>query len=88
MEQHYKRYRVAVDEMYRNLSDMVNKNIFTDKKVYMFGTSKIASMIISYLSYNGIKLTGIIDNDMKKQGYVIENLKVDSPEILRIMIQK
>lgn len=83
MEQHYKRYRVAVDEMYRNLSDMVNKNIFTDKKVYMFGTSKIASMIISYLSYNGIKLTGIIDNDMKKQGYVIENLKVDSPEILR-----
>ena len=83
MEQHYKRYRVAVDEMYRNLSDMVNKNIYTDKKVYMFGTSKIASMIISYLSYNGIKLTGIIDNDMKKQGHVIENLKVDSPEILR-----
>ena len=79
----YVGHSTARDQMYSRLQEMISKNIFSNKKVYMFGTSKIASMIISYLDNNGVKLTGIIDNDPSKQGFSIAGFNVVSPETIK-----
>ena len=68
MKQYYKRHEYAVNIMYDNLSKLIKNQTFLDKKIYMFGTSKIACMIIAYLQDHQILLNGIIDNNKKKQG--------------------
>lgn len=82
MKQYYKRHEYAVNIMYDNLSKLIKNQTFLDKKIYMFGTSKIACMIIAYLQDHQILLNGIIDNNEKKQGYEIDGLIVNKPEVL------
>lgn len=77
---YYKRHDVALKKLYSNLDSMINDGMFINKKVYMFGTSKIASIIIGFLQNKGINLSGIIDNDKSRQGYEMANLMVKSPE--------
>lgn len=79
---YYVGHSVARDVMYARLRDLLDKKVFDKKRVYMFGTSKIASMIISFLEKNGVYLEGIVDNDSKKQGYKIAGLTVEKPESL------
>lgn len=81
---HYKRYSRATDILYNRLQELVEKEKFVDKKVYMFGTSKIATMIISFLKKKGVTFAGIIDNDISRQGFIVEEIKVYSPEILNV----
>ena len=49
----------------------------------MFGTSKIANMIIGYLQEKHIVISGVIDNDKRKQGYEINGVTVYNPDILK-----
>jgi phosphorylcholine metabolism protein LicD len=79
----YKRYDKALNVLYDNLNKIVEKSDLEHKKIYMFGTSKIATMIISFLQKENVSLCGIIDNDKSRHGFIIENLEVYSPDILR-----
>ncbi len=79
---YYVGYSAARDVMYARLQELLDKKAFDKKKVYMFGTSKIASMIISFLNKNGVYLEGIVDNNPKNQGHKIAGLMVEKPESL------
>lgn len=76
---YYIGHTYASDKLYSNLKELINKGAFYKKKLYMFGTSKIASMIISFLNNQEIELAGVIDNDKSRQGYIFEGLKVQTP---------
>lgn len=77
------RYTLAVDHLYSNLDDMIAKKIFSGRKVYMFGSSKVASMILYYLKQNQIQVTGILDNNPRCVGTEIFGLKIFSPNKLK-----
>lgn len=79
----FTRYTLAVDHLYSNLDDMIAGNIFSGKRVYMFGSSKVASMILYYLKKNQIKLEGIIDNNPRCVGTNVFGLEIFSPNKLK-----
>lgn len=79
---YYKGYDAARKVMYSNLSYLLEKEMFYNKKIYIFGTSKISSMILTYLRNKNVKITGIIDNDIHRHGMIVEGLPVNAPEIL------
>ena len=79
----YKRYDKALNVLYHNLSEIIKMPDLNKKDIYMFGTSKIATMIISFLQKEGVVLSGIVDNDKRRHGFIVENLKVYSPDILK-----
>lgn len=79
---YYKGYDVARKTMYDNIDTLIENNVFENKKIYIFGTSKIAVMILHFMKKKDIEVTGIIDNDKNKQGYVVGELKVEDPTVL------
>lgn len=78
---HYTRYTVALDHMYENLDKLIQSGILRDRKIYMFGSSKVAGMIISYLQKHQIVLAGIIDNNACPGGHML-GLAITKPDIL------
>lgn len=76
------RYENGIDELYNNMDNFIRNNTFQNKMVIMFGTSKVASMIVYYLKKNGINVDAIVDNDKKRQGEVVFGIRVYSPEEL------
>ena len=83
MKQTYVRYDKAVGKMYENLNIMIKNERFFNREIYMFGTSKISNMIIGYLQEKNIVISGVIDNDKRKQGYEINGVTVYNPDILK-----
>lgn len=79
---YYKGYDVARKTMYDNIDTLIENSVFENKKIYIFGTSKIAVMILHFMKKKDIEVTGIIDNDKNKQGYVVGELKVEDPTVL------
>ena len=76
------RHTNAVNQLYSNLDNLINNNTFYNKKVYMFGSSVIANMIIHYLKKNKIELAGILDNNPNRVGQKVFGLSIFSPKIL------
>lgn len=78
----YTRYTVALDHMYEKLDQLMQSGILCDRKIYMFGSSKVAGMIISYLQKHQIALAGIIDNNRSCTGKNMLGLEITLPDIL------
>ena len=78
----YKRYSIAVDSLYDELEKMLKNKAFDNKKIYIFGTSKITTIMISFLKQNGIVLAGLLDNDKNRWGGKLENIDIYPPQIL------
>lgn len=76
----YIRHEIAVHKMYTNLDNMINSNLLENREVIMFGTSKIASMIVYYLQQNKICVKSIVDNDKKRWNQEVWGLKVYPPD--------
>ncbi|MEG1457924.1 MAG: LicD family protein [Acetivibrio sp.] len=72
-------HNTALDKFYLNLDACIKENIFKDKMVVVFGSSRVAGTIISYLLDKNIEVHCIVDNDKNRQGTTIFNLKVYSP---------
>lgn len=81
-EKGYQRYTTAIEHLYGTLDRFIQKGIFDQRKIYMFGFSKIAGMIIYYLNQNQITLEGIIDNNKRSQGNHMLGLIVTAPDVL------
>lgn len=81
----YIRYTYAIDQLYSNLDSLISDGIFSGKKVYMFGSSKLSSMIIYYLIEHGVRMEGIVDNNRKAIGTKFLGLSRYSPDILADM---
>lgn len=79
---YYVGHSEARDTMYANLRKIMDSKLLDNKRIYMFGANKIASMIISFLKKEGICITGIIDNDKRKQGHTVDSVLVTSPDCL------
>lgn len=79
---YYKGCDAARKVLYDNLQKLIDEGAFTGKKIFMFGANKIASMIISFLEHNNIKMTGIVDNDRKSTGLRLMDLTIELPEEL------
>ncbi len=80
-QDNYTRYTVALDHMYDNLDQLIQNDVLCDRKIYMFGSSKVAGMIISYLQKHQIALAGIIDNNACSGGHML-GLEIAKPDIL------
>lgn len=80
-QDNYTRYTVALDHMYENLDQLIQSGVLCDRKIYMFGSSKVAGMIISYLQKHQIVLAGIIDNNACSGGHML-GLEIAKPDIL------
>lgn len=78
----YIRHTNALNELYHNLDEMIDSEIFKDKRIIIFGTSKIAGMIIYYLEHNNVQVYAIIDNNKLTQGQIVFGKKVYSPKNL------
>lgn len=74
------RHDTAIKLFYSNLDSFLERGIFENRKIIMFGTSKIASMIIYYLKVRGIDTVAIVDNDVKRQGTIVFGINVYSPD--------
>lgn len=81
-EQDFIRHTAAIDHFYSNLDSLAEKKVFEGRRVYMFGSSKIASMVIYYLQKKKIKLQGIIDNNSPSVGTFFFGLETFSPNKL------
>lgn len=79
---YYVSYRKACETLYENLNSIIEQGKLKDKKVYMFGYSRIMCMIAGYLKKDGIQIQGIIDNSKEKQGKVFDGMRTYSPNIL------
>lgn len=78
----YVRYTNALDVLYNSLDGLIHGSKLKNKKIIMFGTNKIAGMIIYYLEKNGISVSSIIDNNKMTQGQTVFGKAVYSPEDL------
>lgn len=81
-EINYTRYSVALDHLYGNLDQLIQNGVLLHRKIYMFGSSKVAGMIISYLQEKQIPLAGIIDNNSACTGSHMLGLEISLPDIL------
>lgn len=72
-------HRDALDNLYRNLDKLI-KEYDGLKTLVMFGTSKIAGMIIYYLRIHNIVIKAIIDNDKQRQGKKFDGIQIYAPE--------
>ena len=75
-------HRKVCETLYENLNSIIEQGQLKDKKVYMFGYSRIMCMIVGYLKKDGIQIQGIIDNSKEKQGKVFDGMRTYSPDIL------
>lgn len=80
---YYTSHRSACETVYRNLDIIIKEQDLQQKKVYMFGFSRIICMIIGYLQKEGVSICGIVDNSKEKQGKELNGLITYSPDILK-----
>lgn len=71
-------HREALEKLYENLDHFIEE-YDGSKIVVMFGTNKIAGMIIHYLRIHGIEVQAIIDNDKQRQGKKFDGIPVYEP---------
>ena len=83
----YTRYTHALDIMYENLDAFISEDKWKHKKIVIFGTSKVASMMIHYLTVNRRPPYAIIDNSQNRQNQIIYGLSVYKPEHLLLPFQ-
>lgn len=69
-------------EMKNTIDDLVNNEKLLNAKIVVFGSNEPAECIVSYLSTKGYDVLGFVDNNDKKQGSIINNIKVYSPSKL------
>lgn len=74
------RHNNAIKEFYHNLDIILLQDKIKAQKVVIFGTSKIAGMIIAYLKDHQINIDAIVDNDRTRQGKTVFGLSVYSPQ--------
>lgn len=77
------RHNYALKVFYKNLKDIADNYKQQNRRIIVFGTSKIAGMITAYLHDNGMEVSCIIDNAKGKQGKKAFGLDIYSPEILQ-----
>lgn len=76
------RHDKAIKNFYKSIEEIVNNGTLCNRRIIMFGTSKIAGMIVYYLNQKGIQLEAVVDNDEQRQGNIVFGLKVYKPEKL------
>lgn len=64
----------------KRVKELCANKKFSDKQIYLFGYNEYTIYINNILHEQGYNLTGIIDNDKKKQGSTIFNILVSAPE--------
>lgn len=69
-------------EMHKKIDECASKGIFKNRFVVIFGSNEPAERIMEYLTEKGITVNGLIDNNSKKNGMVINGVTVSLPEKL------
>ena len=77
-----------INQLYKNLDDLINNGRLDDKFIILFGANKPAEITVSYLENKNIKVDAIIDNSSKKQGKTLRNVMVYAPDDLLNNIEK
>ena len=72
-------HRAALDNLYQNLDKFIEE-YDSSRTLVMFGTNKIAGMILYYLRIHDIDVQAIIDNDKQRQGKMFDGIPVYEPE--------
>ena len=84
----YKLHQFATKRFYQKLDLLVEKKVFENKRIVIFGTSKIASMMITYLAHKNVKIDYIIDNNCNAARAEIDGIEIYSPSDLLQVYQE
>lgn len=76
----FKIHDYAIHIFYKNIDLLIQSKIFDNRRIIIFGSSKIALMINDYLKSKNIKIDHFIDNNSKLK--FIHNIPVSHPEEL------
>lgn len=78
----YIRHTNAITKFYENLDELIDSKCLNNKKIIIFGTNKVSSMITYYLEQKNYKVYAFIDNNVGKQNRIIYGHKVYAPSTL------
>lgn len=80
IEQYYVVHDYALDQLKKNLDQMIKEGRFNNRFIVVFGVNKITAIITEYLKGQNIDIHAIIDNDKAKHEYIIDGIKICAPE--------
>lgn len=82
MEKYYQQHTYAINLLFGKLDEMKKKDCFENKKIIIFGVSKITKIMISYINEIGYKVSNIIDNSCTSKTKPIMSINVSKPNEL------
>ncbi|BDH60817.1 hypothetical protein MTP04_09470 [Lysinibacillus sp. PLM2] len=75
---------LLVQDMFNDLNQLTKSLLnYKDKNIYLFGTGKIAKLLVKVAERNDIKIINIIDNDISKHGSRLLNIEITKPIVLQ-----
>lgn len=72
--------RIHYEEMCENLENMLQLDIFEDKKVYLFGHCNATETLADLLLEEGVEVVAILDNNEKKWGRTYRGISIEAPQ--------
>ena len=66
-------------EMHKNIDRFISEGKLKDKFIVIFGSNEPAERIMDFLAERGIKVNGLIDNNVKKDGSELNGVEVTLP---------
>ena len=76
-------HKYALNILKKNLKEILEKNINSDRKIIMFSTNIIAGMVVNYFEKTELNIEFVVDNAKERQGMSFFGKTVYSPEILK-----
>lgn len=76
-------HKYALNIFKKNLKEILEKNINSDRKIIMFSTNIIAGMVVNYFEKTELNIEFVVDNAKERQGMSFFGKTVYSPEILK-----
>lgn len=69
-------------QMYKNIDKFEKQDLLSSKFIVVFGSNEPAERIMEYLQTKNIKVNAIVDNNKKKDGTLLNGIKVTVPNKL------
>lgn len=71
--------REHLSQMHKNLDTFMASGMFDGRKAVIFGSNEPAERIMEYLGKNGIPIYGLVDNNVNKDGTLLNGISVTLP---------
>lgn len=70
------------EEMCKNLEDLLQTGVLTDKKIYLFGHCNATEVLADLLLHKKLSICAILDNNEKKHGNAYRDITITAPQTI------